>query len=83
MPVVFRSGAFTFYFYSNEGEDPIHIHVRKGDARSPDALAKYWIEPLRAEYAEGFTASEKRRIEREISEHESEIRRAWDEHFGS
>ncbi len=34
MPVVFRSGDLTFFFYSNEGNprEPVHIHVRKAGA---------------------------------------------------
>lgn len=34
MPVVFRRDGFRFFFYSNEGDprEPIHVHVRKGDA---------------------------------------------------
>jgi hypothetical protein len=82
MPVVFRSGAFTYFFYSNEGTEPVHIHVRKGDARSPGAVAKYWLDPLRCEYREGLNAAEVRRVEREILQNESRIRSAWDDHFG-
>ncbi|MFK3780059.1 DUF4160 domain-containing protein [Agrobacterium sp. NPDC089420] len=42
MPVVFRSGNLTFFFYSNEGDprEPVHIHVRKAGAE-----AKIWLEP--------------------------------------
>ena len=30
MPEVFRDGALVYFFYSNEGHEPIHIHVRRG-----------------------------------------------------
>jgi Domain of unknown function (DUF4160) len=37
MPVVFRSGGYTFFFYSNEGSpcESIRVHVRKagGEAK--------------------------------------------------
>ncbi|HMK89067.1 MAG TPA: DUF4160 domain-containing protein [Methylocystis sp.] len=31
MPVVFRQGACSFFFYSNEGDprEPMHVHVVK------------------------------------------------------
>lgn len=41
MPVVFRHKGYRFFFYSNEGEpqEPLHIHVRKGES-----VAKFWLE---------------------------------------
>jgi hypothetical protein len=38
MPEVFRKLGFVFFFYANEGNEPIHIHVRKAGG-----FAKYWI----------------------------------------
>ena len=29
MPEVFRELGFVFFFYSNEGQEPMHVHVRK------------------------------------------------------
>ncbi len=29
MPTVFRSGPYRFFFYSNEGSEPPHIHVQR------------------------------------------------------
>jgi hypothetical protein len=42
MPVVLRYKGYTFFFFSNEGvpREPLHIHVRHGDA-----TAKFWLEP--------------------------------------
>jgi len=42
MPVLFRWKGCKFLFFSNEGDprEPIHIHVRKGEA-----IAKFWIVP--------------------------------------
>lgn len=40
MPVVFRSGRYAFFFFSNEGPESPHIHVKaSGDE------AKYWLDP--------------------------------------
>lgn len=83
MPVVFRDGAIIYYFYSNEGVEPIHIHVRKGGPTRPEAAAKFWLDPIAEEYSDGFTPAEKRRIKAQIRAREEDIRRAWAEHFGA
>jgi hypothetical protein len=31
MPTVFRQGRFRFYFFSNERNEPPHVHVESGD----------------------------------------------------
>ncbi|MGF7140466.1 DUF4160 domain-containing protein [Roseimarinus sediminis] len=49
MPEVFRKYGFVFFFYSNEGSEPVHIHVRKAGG-----FAKFWIEPVELEYAQGM-----------------------------
>ena len=43
MPVVLRHGAYRYYFYSDEGtlREPVHIHVRRGNAE-----AKFWLRPF-------------------------------------
>ena len=40
MPTVLRSQGFRFFFYSNEGNEPMHIHVTKAEANG-----KIWMEP--------------------------------------
>jgi hypothetical protein len=79
MPVVFRHEGYRFFFYSNEGDprEPVHIHVRKGDA-----VAKFWIAPLGLDSSDGFDARALRELERIIKERTTLIERAWHEHFG-
>lgn len=79
MPVVFRDKGYRFFFYSNEGEprEPLHVHVRKGEA-----VAKFWLEPI-PEIAEshGMSAHELSELLDMAVEHTDEIRRFWNEHF--
>jgi hypothetical protein len=42
VPTVATIGAYRFFFSSNEGFEPPHIHVREGKK-----LAKFWLEPKR------------------------------------
>ena len=80
MPIVFRDGGLRYFFFSNEGaplERP-HVHVRGGGRD-----AKVWLEPAPS-IAEsyGFSPRELSRILRVVSEHRSQILRAWHDHFG-
>ena len=41
MPTILIVDGFRFHFFSREGQEPPHIHIRKGDA-----IAKYWLAVL-------------------------------------
>ena len=80
MPLIFRSGTFKFFFYSNEGNprEPLHVHVRAGCAN-----AKIWLDPaIGVAESEGFNSKELSAIIRLVMENHSRIRQAWYEHFG-
>jgi len=54
VPVVFRSGSYRFFFYSDEGRprEAPHIHVRQGSDE-----AKFWLQPdVGLVYNDGFNA---------------------------
>jgi len=76
MPEVFRTEGFVFSFYSNEGDEPLHVHVRKAGG-----FAKFWLEPISLEYAQGMSPRELSRAETLIGENAERIRRMWDEVF--
>jgi hypothetical protein len=40
MPNILRVGPYRFFIYSNEGDEPPHVHVRR-DRK----LAKFWLSP--------------------------------------
>lgn len=42
MPTVLRIGSFRFHFYSDELNEPAHIHVE-----TPNGECKFWLEPIR------------------------------------
>ena len=41
MPQIFRVGAYLVYFWSNENNEPIHIHISKGKP-TPNST-KVWL----------------------------------------
>ena len=53
MPEVFRISGFVYFFYSNERNEPLHVHVRKAGG-----YAKFWIEPVGLDFSKGFKTSD-------------------------
>ena len=41
MPTIFNIAGYRIYFYSNENNEPCHVHIAKGKGTS----SKVWIEP--------------------------------------
>ena len=76
MPTVMRIGPFRFFFFSNEGDEPPHIHVRH-DRR----LAKFWLESVALAGSTGFAAHELRRIEAHVAQNRRRFLEAWNEHL--
>ncbi|MCC6542146.1 MAG: DUF4160 domain-containing protein [Flavobacteriales bacterium] len=70
---------FSIYFFSNENNEPPHVHVAKGSGR-----AKWWLTPTPKEkFAYGFKAGERRRIKQLIAKHHAYLIKAWNAHFGT
>jgi hypothetical protein len=78
MPEVFRVEGYVFFFYSNEGQEPIHIHVRRANG-----YAKFWLIPLTLDHSDGMKVQELSRAEALIEEHAEEIRRKWHDIIGN
>ena len=76
MPTVFEINGYRFFFYSNENDEPIHIHVSKGGAE-----AKYWLIPIDEVYSYGFSSRERKEIKGLITLNASKIIKKWKEFF--
>ena len=77
MPTVFELNGYKFFFYSNENNEPIHIHVSKGGAES-----KYWLSPKLIEvYSYGFKLKERKEIGKMVIENADRIIKKWNEFF--
>jgi hypothetical protein len=77
MPEVFRELGFVFFFYANEGIEPMHIHVRKAGG-----FAKYWVEPVELEFSQGMKIVDLKKAEQLIKEHLEQINAKWYEVHG-
>jgi len=78
MPTVLRWGPYRAFFYSNEGSEPAHVHVRNGDME-----AKFWLHNLSVAVNAGFTSPEIGDIIRHLRSHRDELLDTWNEHFGN
>ena len=77
MPVVLRTKGYKFYFFSDEGDEPIHIHVNKADAD-----AKIWLEPkIKTAYFYGFNPGEIKQVKNIVTANIDLFKTAWNEYF--
>jgi hypothetical protein len=76
MPTVLRSGKFRFFFFSNEGIEPAHIHVEANGN-----YAKFWLEPVRLAKSVGYNARELNEINRLVAGQKVVLKEKWDEYF--
>ena len=53
MPTVLRWGSYRAFFFSNERNEPAHVHVRSGDKE-----VKIWLHDLTVAVNAGFPAHE-------------------------
>jgi len=77
VPTLLVVEGLRFFFYSNEGEEPPHVHFGKGGA-----AAKLWLRPVGIAYSYGFTPSQLRRIRELTFEHQASFVERWHEYFG-
>jgi hypothetical protein len=71
------AGAYRFFFYSFDCNEPKHVHVRH-----ERKLCKFWLEPITLSVTDGFSPVELNRIRSAIVKHHRRILEAWDEHCG-
>lgn len=77
MPTLLLLNGFRFFFYSNENNEPIHVHIEKGDA-----IGKVWLEPtVKVVYMQGFNSKEIGFILETIETNFEVFKLKWNEHF--
>lgn len=77
MPTVLRIGAFRFYFFSHEPNEPPHIYIDRGDA-----TIKIWLDPVEVTKSRGFRAYEIGGIVAMVADNRTRLLEAWHEYFG-
>ncbi|MCF8128228.1 MAG: DUF4160 domain-containing protein [Deltaproteobacteria bacterium] len=78
MPTILMILGWRLFFYANEGNEPIHVHCRKGDME-----CKYWLDRyyfgVEEAFAYNMTSKDTRQIRKIIYEHFEYIEEQWDE----
>jgi hypothetical protein len=78
MPTVLRIDGYRFFFYSNENNEPAHVHVEKGEGEG-----KIWLEPtISVAYFMGFSTREQNDIVKITRDNFSVFIQKWYEYFG-
>jgi len=76
MPTVLRIKGYRFFFFSNEGNEPVHIHIERADS-----YAKFWLDPVRIAIDLGFNSKELKEINNIIEDNQELIIKRWNEFF--
>lgn len=80
MPTVLIIAGWRLFFYSNEGNEPVHIHAEKAEME-----CKFWLNREVFEIYEAFSynlsPASKREIRKIIFEHFDYIIGEWDKYF--
>ncbi len=78
MPTIFKIKNFRFFFFSNEGSEPFHIHVE-----SDEKYAKFWLKPIELSSNWGFKSHELNEIKEILFQNQQLIEERWYEFFKS
>jgi len=76
MPTVLRWKGYRFYFFSNEGFEPPHIHIDKGGCS-----AKFWLSPVAAARNIGYSAKEMAELAGKVADERDGFLEAWNGFF--
>ena len=75
MPTILRIDGYRFHFYSEEGIEPAHVHIRyEGNE------CKFWLDPVLLASNRGITAHRIRDIERHVFENKNLLIKKYNEH---
>lgn len=76
MPKFGDIGPYKLFFYSDEGNEPPHIHIRRDRG-----TAKFWLNPIRIARSRRFGDHELRVIQELVEKNKDSILEVWNEHF--
>ncbi len=75
MPTVHREHGFRFHFFSDERQEPAHVHIEHGDGE-----AKVWLTDGSLDYSEGLSAPQLRVLREIIATNREQMLKAWNEY---
>jgi hypothetical protein len=76
VPTLLVIEGFRFFFFSNEGMEPPHVHVEYQDGH-----AKFWLQPVELVAAHRMRQQEVRRARILVEKHQTQFLEQWHEYF--
>lgn len=76
MPTVLREDGIRLFFFSNERNEPPHIHIE-----SAEKYAKFWLDPVSLAGSNNFSGPELTRLSELVRERSMLLKEKWDEFF--
>lgn len=77
VPTILRVAGYRFFFFSNEREEPAHIHIEQAER-----YAKYWVTPVRLAFNHGFRSNELSQLQTLVEQNAPLFLEKWNEYFG-
>ena len=74
MPTILRISSYRFHFYSDEGNEPEHIHVA-----IPDGECKFWLEPIKLAFNKNIAPHVVRKIEKLVYDNQNLLKEKYNE----
>lgn len=76
MSTLLRVGAYRFFCYAGDRDEPPHIHIERDEDQ-----AKFWLAPIRLQKNKGFSRTEINYIQKLIQEHQEQLLAGWNDFF--
>jgi hypothetical protein len=74
MPTVLKKHGYRFHFFSNERNEPPHIHITGNGGEM-----KVWIPNLRVDFSYGLSPAEQKRVMNVVKENLALFQEKWNE----
>jgi hypothetical protein len=73
MPTVLRVREHRFFFFSNEGHEPQHIHVE-----TAGSYAKFWLDLIALDWSVGYNARDLGQLWELVEGYQELLKEKWD-----
>jgi len=76
MPTILNKDGFRVFFFSNEGNEPPHVHIEYGGG-----YAKFWLNPIELSISLRLTSRQLSKLRNLVEENQENFNTSWHEYF--
>ena len=77
MPTVLRQFGYRFFFYSNEGQEPPHVHIEGHGGEM-----KVWLQPVKVSEAYNIPLHKQSKVIEVVKKNKRKLLNAWRHFYG-